>query len=169
VTTIASDGYVVAADGLRCRGPEIIDRETVKLRIEGGELFGLVGVFAVFEAAMAWYLAGAEPGKQPQAGPDDYWTLYVFRKDGVEKFNHNCPYKEVMPYPFSTGSGADYAMGALLAGAPPKAAVAIAARLDVHTGGTILEYPVLEHLDEDVPSKVKRAFDELPDKFKRIA
>lgn len=145
MTTIASDGKTVAADGLRVRSGEIIDRETVKLRIESGELFGLTGVLAVFEAAMAWYLAGATPGGQPKAGPDDHWTLFVFRPEGVEKFTHDCPYKEVMPYPFAAGSGADYAMGAMLAGAPSHAAVAIAARLDLHTGGTILEYPVQEH------------------------
>jgi hypothetical protein len=145
MTTIASDGKTVAADGLRCRGAEIIDRETPKLRISKSTLFGLTGTFAVFTAAMEWYHSGVKPGEQPKGGADDWWTLYVFRRYGVEKFNHDCPYMELMPYPFATGSGADYAMGALLAGAPPEAAVAIAARLDVHTGGKILEYPVQDH------------------------
>jgi ATP-dependent HslUV protease subunit HslV len=146
MTTIASDGNMVAADSLRVGGGEVIDQSTPKLRFFDGSLFGFTGCMALFEPAMRWYKAGAVPGEQPVASmKEGHWSLYRFTKAGATRYSHDLPYPELMPYPFSAGSGCDYAMGALHAGASPRQAIEIAGRLDVYTGGNILEYAVRDH------------------------
>jgi hypothetical protein len=145
VTTIASDGKTVAADSLRVGGGEIIDATTPKLVIYQKMLFGFTGTMALFRPAVRWYELGAKPGEQPNVGDDKaHWSLYRFLPEGADRYCHDLPYPEMMPYPFSAGSGCDYAMGALHAGATPARAVEIAAKLDPNTGGKILEYPVQE-------------------------
>lgn len=172
MTTIASDGKTVAADGLSTFIDERVNHDYRKITLfEHDKLFGFTGKEAIFKPAIVWYLGGADPDKIPKAKD---WGLYVFTLQGVDRFTDESPYADRFPYPCAFGSGRDYAMGAMLAGASPKKAVEIAALLDVYTGGVILELPVpdgrsIVAKDGDRYQIVKRAIDELPDECKRIA
>lgn len=61
---------------------------------------------------------------------------------------------------YAIGSGADYAMGAMLTGANPGQAVMVAAQLDLGTGGTIIMATSEEirsgAIEFDVPDKKKK-------------
>jgi ATP-dependent protease HslVU (ClpYQ) peptidase subunit len=64
---------------------------------------------------------------------------------------------------YAIGSGADYAMGAMLSGASPGQAVLVAAQLDLGTGGTIVMATSKEirsgHIafdEEEEPKKAKK-------------
>jgi hypothetical protein len=141
MTTIASDGTTVAADGLYVCGTEIIARNKVKLLAIDGTLYGFTGSYRLFDSAIRWHKSPVTaraplPALDPQ-DKDDSWRLLVFKPaQCVCYFKGGDP--EFFPYPCAFGHGEAYAMGALLAGATPKAAVEIAATLDVYTGGRIL-------------------------------
>lgn len=138
MTTIASDGITVAADGLIVKGTERIRTDAVKVTQRGGYTFAATGHTAAMEPAIAWFLAGAKPADKPGMG----WSLIVFHPDRCESYSDEAPYPDRYPYPAAFGTGAEYAMGAMRAGACPAKAVAIAADLDTHTGGTITELEV---------------------------
>jgi hypothetical protein len=140
MTTIATDGRTIAADGLRCIGNERISLSTKKIRVVEGRIFAISGDFAVFGPAIEWYLAGADPKRVPsgEAGHDGGYGLYVIERDGrFYRYSDKFPYPDDIPYPATFGSGANYAMAALKCGKAPQEAVALAAELDVYTGGEI--------------------------------
>lgn len=141
MTTIATDGRTVAADGMSCVGDEIIDLEAQKIIVKHGRVYAITGSHPLGMAAIDWHMAGATPGSQPGAGGDIEWSLIVIEGTApirsVTKYTSAVPYPDAYPIPQAFGSGCEYAMGALLHGASPLEAVEIAARLNSKTGGTI--------------------------------
>lgn len=135
MTTIATDGKTVAADGLACCGDEPIARNVKKLRLSGTTLYGITGSAPVFDAAIAWHKAGAKPEDVPKL---DGWSLLVFETDGAIRFSDKCPYPDAFPYPVAFGSGADFAIAALKLGCSPVKAIELAAECNVFTGGEIM-------------------------------
>jgi hypothetical protein len=145
MTTIAMDGKTVAADTLRVSGTEIVDRQTAKIIVREGQTFAFTGDFGVFEPLIAWYLAGADVAQVPKLDGDGSWLLLVPQRDHVWSYSKAMPYGDTFPYPTAWGSGGPYAQGALLAGKTPAEAVAIAMKLDIYTGGEIIEQPIVCH------------------------
>ena len=137
-TTIATDGVTIAADGQRTAGSERIGLNAKKIIVRDGRIFALTGTVGLFEAAIRWYLAGAVGDKAPKVAGEDSWRLIVIDKTGaLASFGVTAPFGEPFPYPQAFGSGATYAMGALLAGKSPEQAVEIAKQLDVFSGGEV--------------------------------
>lgn len=143
MTTIASDGVTVAADGLRCGGDEPTGQNAIKIERIGGIVVGFSGTWFYRDPAIKWWLNGCPEDKMPKISGTYYWDLILFRPAGVTVYSHDSPYPDNnFEYPFAAGAGAHYAQGALLAGVGPGKAVEIAAKCNVHTGGKIIELSI---------------------------
>lgn len=140
MTTIATDGRTIAADGLRCCGNEPLSTSERKIVVEGGAIYALTGDYAVIRACIEWHKNGANPKEAPPHwdAPDGGWTLIVIEQGPkLVAYRSRLPYPDPHPFPQAFGSGCDYAVGAMHAGASPRSAIEIASRLNVHTGGEI--------------------------------
>lgn len=149
MTTIATDGVTIAADGLRCSGDEPLSYAERKLVVDSGVIYAFMGDFAAMPAAIAWHKAGADPREAPRHwdGPDGGWTLIVIeRGPKCTLYRSRLPYPDPHPFPQAFGSGCNFAMGALLAGASPRNAIEVASRLNVYTGGEIQVVNIAEAL-----------------------
>ena len=137
MTVIATDGYSIAADSLMCYGSERAAQPVEKLIRKDGRIFAVSGL-GIPHVLVDWFLSGADPDKAPKVGGDSYWNLLVVEPDGSMKLlASTMPYAQEAKPPLVLGSGGEYALGAMLAGASPAAAVAIACKLHVHCGGDI--------------------------------
>ena len=138
MTTIAVDGKLVAAEGRRTAGSEIVADDVRKIVVKHGRIYVLAGEIAARDAIIEWHDKGADPGKQPGASKDGSWILVVIDRDRVMRSFHNdLPYPQQNPMPQAFGSGASFALGAMRAGADARRAVEIACGLDVYSGGGI--------------------------------
>lgn len=135
MTTIAFKAGVLAADTLlvsashhRCGYAEKIKRAPT------GELLALTGFAPTAYGLMDWWLAGHE-GQQPNF--DEGGSLIVFDKDGADIFCSGGRQREANAPFFAYGSGAQFALAAMDLGAGAKAAVGVAAKFCIYTGGDI--------------------------------
>jgi ATP-dependent protease HslVU (ClpYQ) peptidase subunit len=135
VTTIATDGKTMAGDGRGCVSETIVTDQGIKvIRLKDG-LLGLSGRASV-RAALAKFLNGK--GKFPKDAGD--WNAIhltgsearYYSSDQGEAFH-------LIDLPAACGSGREFAIGAMLAGASPREAVEIACQRDPFSGGTITE------------------------------
>lgn len=136
MTTIATDGRTIAADGQQTAGNERVTQDAVKIVMRNRVIYGLTGHSGLLEPLIAWHQAGAAVVDLPKG---DSWSLIVIDQDGLSAFTETCPYRTPFPYPAAFGSGDTYALGAMAAGASPREAVEISARYDINTGGRIME------------------------------
>lgn len=136
MTTIATDGRSMASDGRCCDGSGIITTDAIQkvYRLSDGSIAGFAG--SAFDAP-AWleWLNGDRSGK-----PEDVWEkaeATILQPDGrVFIYNHHGRCFEAQ-LPYGTGTGGEFARGAMMAGASPEKAVAIAMKRDSSSGGTI--------------------------------
>ncbi|MGE3064106.1 MAG: hypothetical protein AB7K67_00850 [Hyphomicrobiaceae bacterium] len=149
MTTIATDGTTIAADGRRLwNGGQIAGDAHQKIVVRDNYIYALTGLAPMFEPMIAWHRRGAPVDDLPKMGSDAEWgALIVVDSSGtVTKYSDSCPYPETLPTPIAFGAGMDYAMGAMAAGASPERAVQIAAELCTHTGGAITVIDIAEAL-----------------------
>ena len=109
----------------------------VKIAKRRGALASVCGLAPKALKFLDWFRSGM-PGECPDLGTaeDNAWGFVYapdgrvlwFKPGGLEHFRT----------PFhATGSGAEYAMGAMAMGASPEQAVAVAMQFDTATGGEI--------------------------------
>jgi ATP-dependent protease HslVU (ClpYQ) peptidase subunit len=136
MTTIATDGRTMAGDGRITAHSEVLTDTAVKVhRLPDGRVVGVAGCsYSCIEFVR--YMS--EPGaSRPQV--DDEFTALVMHPDGrVEMMNARMVPLQI-DTPIAIGSGADYATGAMLAGASPVRAVEIAVMKDSGSGGVVIE------------------------------
>lgn len=133
MTTIATDGKTMAGDGCRFYCDTCVMASAVKVRrLHDGALVGTAGDVGFGMAVVEWL----ENGGPPPALKDDGSALLLETSGECFVLDHNCN-RIPVEAPVSIGSGMDLAIGAMMAGATPAEAVAIAAQKDPHTGGTI--------------------------------
>lgn len=154
------DDVIIGFDGLATVGDnEAHDLVNPKVVVNGGVVIvvaGLARASSVLEFAelpeydgqearrwlsTVWYPkakeALVEAGFNPDEGDFREFTLHVvvdcqaFR---IDSLGHVSSFKDGL---YATGSGGDYAKGAVLAGAKTLRALQIAAELDPHTGGEL--------------------------------
>lgn len=144
MTTIATDGRTIAADGLRVIGSERICLDEKKIRVRHGRIFAFTGDYAAFEPAIEWYVQKCHhAGEEPKGD----WSLIVIETDGtLSKYSSKLPYPEPMPYPATFGADCDYAMAAMHCGKTPREAIELAIKLGVWTGGEIQVVDIAEAL-----------------------
>ena len=152
MTTIAIDphGVHIAADGLITAGGAIEHRDEQKIRVVKGKkgdksIYVLAGTTCMFDALIKWHQDGADAGKLPPAA-DARWSLVVIDAKGPRHYGHLAAYPERITYPYTVGTGYEYAMGALKAGASAQRAVEIACEIDIHSGGEIQVVNIKEAL-----------------------
>jgi len=138
MTTIATDGRSIAADGQITGCGTIHSTSFSKLhRLEDGSIFGFTG--APFDK-QAW-IDFLEGRTDTLTAFEDSEAL-VLKPDGtVLCYNHiGRSYPQTVPA--ATGTGAPVALGAMLAGATASEAVKIATLVDTYSGGEVQELSI---------------------------
>jgi ATP-dependent protease HslVU (ClpYQ) peptidase subunit len=148
MTTIATDGVTIAADGLAARGDEVCRQDVKKIREKDGVIYAMSGPLPIFAPLMEWHSNGAKVADVPQVHSDLEWGLLVISNAGAFEYSSRCVYPSQVEMPFTLGSGADYAMGAMHAGKTPAEAVQLVIDkcLNVHTGGRVQVINIKEAL-----------------------
>jgi ATP-dependent HslUV protease subunit HslV len=136
MTTIATDGKSMAGDGLCTDHTEtIVDMARPKVfRLSGGRIAGGAGNSFDVDAWMAWLEAG-KAGPCPIAS--DRFNGVILTLDGTILWVDYKGREVPSPAPVAIGSGQDFALGAMAAGASPARAVEIACARDCYSGGEI--------------------------------
>lgn len=147
MTTIAvnkEDGVVVVCSDTLMVGEWKDQGKCIKiLRVvdERGEeaIIGGSGALASIYAFQDWVLGGMDAANYPSQHFVDANFLLVTKKGVYSYESYPRPIK--VSIPFAIGSGSQFAMGAMLAGASSIEAVKIAAKLDPYTNNkvTVLE------------------------------
>lgn len=128
----------MAADGQSTVAGTIVRTKCRKIeRLPDGSLFGAAGDAAQGYALRDW-LAKSEDERGPYPELKDVSAL-VLRKDGsvVMYDTMSRGYPDPLELPVAFGSGEQYAIGAMDAGATPEEAVRISSKRDPDTGGEI--------------------------------
>ena len=137
MTTIATNGKTLAADRLMSANGDRVGYITKAHRAPDGSVFGVSGPTADCQRFVRWLTE--EPNDKPDLSED--FSALVLSPEGV--VTYYC--SKLEPVEFgevsAIGSGADFAIGAMFAGASPQEAVKIACIRDVYSGGdvTVLE------------------------------
>lgn len=137
MTTIACDGRTIAADSRSTFGTLPAERPSQKLLVRDGRVFAVCGLDGLLERLADWHDAGADPTKMPIVGPEQGWEMHVVTRRGAYRFSNTAPVAVKVDWVWTMGSGRDYALGAMDAGAAPRRAVEIAKRRDIYTGGRV--------------------------------
>lgn len=136
MTTIATDGKTISADTQSVSG--FIDQiDYKKLHRINGLVFGFCGIVSEFHIFKEWMEDGNEdPDNKPTFPNNDGWSAIYVQNGKVWEIG-----PDLMPVrcgqTYAVGTGAGYAMGAMLAGATPAQAIKIAMKLDPKTGGKV--------------------------------
>lgn len=132
MTTIAIDAFTIAADRQMTHHNNMASTVPgAKIRRRGDHIFALAGIGEVDDFA-EWYMRGQD--LDVNTIPPGDWTGAVW--DGVSwcLMHNDSTMSTCINVPFAFGSGGPYALGALLAGADARKAVAIATKCDIYTG-----------------------------------
>lgn len=140
MTTIAYDGLAVAADRQSTFGSTPVACVTPKLHrltFESEEaIVGACGAISSFAPAVEWLRNRKKPRPQfvPSGDPD--FSIMVVTKSGRVLYAAGDLQFVELPkrHAWAIGSGCDYALGAMMAGANAHDAVLIAGKLDTGTG-----------------------------------
>lgn len=140
MTTIATDGKSMAGDGNSYCNGTLAARSSVKVhRLKDGSLFGACGSSGWGDKLQEWcdsWAQGGIPAGDPPKG-DDGDGFMILRPDGTLLQGGSDGLAVPIDAPFAIGSGMDYAIGAMDAGASPEEALIIASERDKSTGGKI--------------------------------
>lgn len=137
MTTLAYKDGVLAADQMISDGLRFAGTVTKIAQSPTGELGGFTGDASVGREFLTWVKEGAIPQFVPRWDADEGEGL-VFRLDGSAETYDEKGRWHLITAPFhSKGSGCDFAIGAMAAGASAAEAVAIAMRFDVKSGGEV--------------------------------
>lgn len=119
-------------------GSYLEQTQTRKVWRVGDSLVGCAGAYEECLEFVAWFAAGEDHNSRPSNM--DNFDAIVIDADG-NCYNYG---SRLLPMPVgkpnAIGSGAQFAMGAMLAGASADKAVKIAIKLDSYTGGRVRKY-----------------------------
>jgi ATP-dependent HslUV protease subunit HslV len=138
MTTIATDGHQIVADTLQVWGTERSLRPASKMVVRNNAIYALAGTYGILNELIEWVESGARYKDVPFPTLDGKWTLLVLKRGSIWQVSSDLPgLLQEGGFPFSVGSGGEFALGAMHAGATPLEAVRIASKLDVYTGGPL--------------------------------
>lgn len=170
-TVVVSDNRVVT-DSLACVGTTKVDYEAVKAMVVGdyiiagaGRMTSIYKFFDWFQDKLSHeealirypYLNVILPADLVE---QDFTGVVLLSDRGVLLYEGGSAALE-SKQPVTIGSGGDYAMAALYAGATPEEAVEIAIKMDCFSGGDVVTYKIEEpeptpQLEEAVLSKLTK-------------
>ena len=133
MTTIATDGKTISADTLQS-GDFVDQINAIKLCKINGVVYGNAGNLSEGQKYIDWVKKG-RPIDEIPSFKDHFEVIWI--KDGHAWWDNGSLRPIKCGVPYAIGSGASYAMGAMMAGTGPKKAVSIAMKLDAFTGGKI--------------------------------
>lgn len=137
MTTVATDGFSIAADGRTSAGSRIVDDNSKKLhRLPDGSIVGQSGRCSHAQDAIAELTDAIREDRRPRPMRGDYTLLRLYPEGRIITYDSELVELET-PAPAAAGSGTAYALGALHHGASPIEAVRIAKRLDSASGGRV--------------------------------
>jgi hypothetical protein len=127
VTTLAADRYGMAADSFLSDGSHIR-----KMIHTPDGIVGFAGDAYYGVALRQWWVDGKRgpPPDQAALAEDDRAELLLLDRNGFRMVNHLGLVLELDGPVATLGTGGDLALGAMLAGADPEAAVVIACERD---------------------------------------
>lgn len=132
MTTVAWDGRTLVADSAATTDSRKITTHKL-FRLADGSLVGGAGTLTEIREMVAWLNSGSDPETLPECSDCD---LLLVKTDGsVLEFSGSADGIPVLDKVAAIGSGAEYAIGAMLAGKPARRAVEIAAMRDPFTRG----------------------------------
>lgn len=134
MTTIATDGKTVAADGLVQSNGFILKTDDVKIFRIGKEIIGCAGDSGHCSAYVRWVESGRDEDDKPDF--DSPFNAMHVQRGKCFLVCKDFELTEV-DFPFSIGHGSEFATGAILAGASPKKAVELACKATTYSGGKI--------------------------------
>lgn len=136
MTTIAYRDGVVAADTQATDGHGCTNGRVLKVERRGPFLAAAAGQACLARRFLDWFRSGLVG--EPEPGNDERNADgMIFMPDGrIVEFSP-LGSKTVFADFYATGSGMDYALGAMAMGASAEEAVRVAARFDSSTGGRI--------------------------------
>lgn len=133
MTTIATDGKSMAADGQTTRDDHIICVSTKKIRrLKSGKIVGCCGASGDEQLFIDW-LEGEEKKPKLQGG---FGAIVLDPKAGPRAYFFDCTSDKIEGN-YAIGSGAQFALAAMDCGRSPAEAVKIASARCVFTGGKI--------------------------------
>lgn len=137
MTTIATDGKTMAADGqVQDHTDTIVALDHRKVfKLADGRIVGGAGNSFDVRSWIDWLEKGKE-GECPVQSPQ--FSGLILNTDGSAIWVDHKGREAPTPVPCAIGSGLQFALGAMDAGASPSKAVAIARNRDVWTGGDIV-------------------------------
>lgn len=134
MSVVAWDGRYLAADMQATVAEMRVSISKIR-RIKSGEVVAWTGAHEHGLRLMQWYVDGADPLQWPEFQRGEHWTrLIVAGPDGVKHYEQEPVAQEVHNPFMAWGSGRDFAMGAMAAGANAEAAVCCANRFNIHCG-----------------------------------
>lgn len=136
MSTVAWDGKVLAADRQATNYDCAQPCSKIK-RLKDGTILAVTGGYAEGLLMMQWYEDGGKPFEYPkfQEDKDDWCRLIAVSPSGEIFEYERRPIGMRFPSgPRAWGSGRDYALGAMAAGASAIQAVEIACRFDINSG-----------------------------------
>lgn len=139
MTTIAYRDGVLAADTRSSSNDCVLSDRHPKIVRRGRVMAAATGTTAMCREFLAWVSGGMRgaPPENPHPSNSEwtYWGLvvsptgaWVFQEPGVVPVTSEF---------YAMGSGRDFALGAMMAGASAADAVAVAMRLDTCSGGEV--------------------------------
>ena len=136
MTTIAWDGKTLAADRRQIFGSNK-SQATTKIVLHPNLIVGASGGFAAAQAMLRWVAEGCRAVDFPPSQSGDNWarTIVVNRHSHKVYIYEDAPIAiEITSNHYAMGSGCEYALGAMAAGANARDAVSIAGFFDPQTG-----------------------------------
>lgn len=131
MTTIAWDGESLCSDSQATAADLVVSLSAVKVhRLDDGGMMALCGEPAFTRAMLDWL-----NGKRP-AAPTGNFAAIVVREGSVRCYDDGESYLTVEA-PYARGSGCVVARVAMLCGRTAAEAVAMAAELDIYSGGPV--------------------------------
>jgi len=139
MTTIAWDGVIVASDSRMVTGDYCCPGEKKKIKRVGEWLYAISGYGAWFDAWISWHQDGCDPRNTPPCVIPEGSTgnFLAFKNGECWHCTKGLPYMQELKAPDAWGSGYQYAIGAMLAGANAARAVEIAIMADINSGGPV--------------------------------
>jgi ATP-dependent protease HslVU (ClpYQ) peptidase subunit len=135
MTTIATDGQTMAGDSLTTAGGQVVFDRSVKVRrMKDGTVIGCSGNVTEITAFVRYM--EHKNGDRPSVS-EEFDALILHPSGKIEWMNNKFEPVQYLA-PMAIGSGGDLAIGAMMAGASPKRAVAIACERDTCSGGQIM-------------------------------
>jgi ATP-dependent protease HslVU (ClpYQ) peptidase subunit len=133
MTTIAFDGKTLATDSQMTAGNTAFSSTVKIFKIKGGRYLAFAGRSDMQRELIAWL----EGGERPEIGEDvEIDAIVVDAKGNAVQFGASL---RIMPVvvPWAGGSGAAFALTALTLGQDAVAAVEVACKLDIYSGGPV--------------------------------